>query len=153
MPTHKNLCQDITLMCTVFCTHTYMYTHTHIRPHACIHTHIHSLNTFHNAIYNGYHHFCSGIMVYHEVNARLSCSSVLAFKATGYPLTYTAAKLALGSTLPKLKTPSLRWENSIFFWIAFYATTVCLSQAWSMYISVSFNSRIPLPTSQENLNR
>ncbi|HYB78438.1 MAG TPA: carbamoyl-phosphate synthase (glutamine-hydrolyzing) large subunit [Thermoplasmata archaeon] len=38
-----------------------------------------------------------------EVNARLSRSSALASKATGYPLAYVAAKLALGYTLPELK--------------------------------------------------
>ena len=38
-----------------------------------------------------------------EVNARLSRSSALASKATGYPLAYIAAKLALGSSLPELK--------------------------------------------------
>ena len=38
-----------------------------------------------------------------EVNARLSRSSALASKATGYPLAYVAAKLALGFTLPELK--------------------------------------------------
>ena len=38
-----------------------------------------------------------------EVNARLSRSSALASKATGYPLAYVAAKLALGSTLPELR--------------------------------------------------
>lgn len=37
-----------------------------------------------------------------EVNARLSRSSALASKATGYPLAYIAAKLGLGYTLPKL---------------------------------------------------
>ena len=37
-----------------------------------------------------------------EVNARLSRSSALASKATGYPLAYVAAKLGLGYTLPKL---------------------------------------------------
>ncbi len=37
-----------------------------------------------------------------EVNARLSRSSALASKATGYPLAYVAAKLALGKTLPDL---------------------------------------------------
>ena len=40
-----------------------------------------------------------------EVNARLSRSSALASKATGYPLAYIAAKLALGYALPELKTP------------------------------------------------
>ena len=38
-----------------------------------------------------------------EVNARLSRSSALASKATGYPLAFVAAKLALGYTLPELK--------------------------------------------------
>ena len=37
-----------------------------------------------------------------EVNARLSRSSALASKATGYPLAFVAAKLGLGYTLPKL---------------------------------------------------
>lgn len=38
-----------------------------------------------------------------EVNARLSRSSALASKATGYPLAYVAAKLALNIPLPKIK--------------------------------------------------
>ena len=38
-----------------------------------------------------------------EVNARLSRSSALASKATGYPLAYVAAKLALGIPLPELR--------------------------------------------------
>jgi carbamoylphosphate synthase large subunit len=37
------------------------------------------------------------------VNARLSRSSALASKATGYPLAYVAAKLALGKSLPELR--------------------------------------------------
>ena len=37
-----------------------------------------------------------------EINARLSRSSALASKATGYPLAYVAAKLALGYTLSEL---------------------------------------------------
>jgi len=41
-----------------------------------------------------------------EVNARLSRSSALASKATGYPLAFIAAKLALGYSLAEL-------ENSI----------------------------------------
>lgn len=40
-----------------------------------------------------------------EVNARLSRSSALASKATGYPLAYTAAKIGLGYTLPELPNP------------------------------------------------
>ncbi|XP_065090422.1 multifunctional protein r [Ochlerotatus camptorhynchus] len=38
-----------------------------------------------------------------EVNARLSRSSALASKATGYPLAYVAAKLALAIPLPEIK--------------------------------------------------
>ena len=38
-----------------------------------------------------------------EVNARLSRSSALASKATGYPLAFVAAKLLLGKPLPKLR--------------------------------------------------
>jgi carbamoyl-phosphate synthase large subunit len=38
-----------------------------------------------------------------EVNARLSRSSALASKATGYPLAFVAAKLALGFSLPEIK--------------------------------------------------
>ncbi len=38
-----------------------------------------------------------------EVNARLSRSSALASKATGYPLAFTAAKLSLGYGLPEIK--------------------------------------------------
>ncbi|XP_071964992.1 multifunctional protein CAD-like [Antedon mediterranea] len=38
-----------------------------------------------------------------EVNARLSRSSALASKATGYPLAYVAAKLSLGIPLPQLR--------------------------------------------------
>ena len=37
-----------------------------------------------------------------EVNARMSRSSALASKATGYPLAYVATKLAIGYTLPEL---------------------------------------------------
>ena len=37
------------------------------------------------------------------MNARLSRSSALASKATGYPLAYVAAKLALGIPLPVLR--------------------------------------------------
>ncbi|KAI0872317.1 hypothetical protein GGS24DRAFT_468224 [Hypoxylon argillaceum] len=53
-----------------------------------------------------------------EVNARLSRSSALASKATGYPLAYTAAKIGLGSTLPSLpnavtKTTSANFEPSL----------------------------------------
>ena len=40
-----------------------------------------------------------------EVNARLSRSSALASKATGYPLAYIAAKLSIGHSLVELRNP------------------------------------------------
>lgn len=49
-----------------------------------------------------------------EVNARLSRSSALASKATGYPLAYVAAKLAIGRTLPELRNCVTR-KTSAFF--------------------------------------
>ncbi len=49
-----------------------------------------------------------------EVNARLSRSSALASKATGYPLAYVAAKLALGHTLPTLRN-RVTGKTSAFF--------------------------------------
>lgn len=49
-----------------------------------------------------------------EVNARLSRSSALASKATGYPLAFIAAKLGLGYGLFELKN-SVTKETSAFF--------------------------------------
>ena len=49
-----------------------------------------------------------------EVNPRLSRSSALASKATGYPLAYVAAKLALGYTLPQLKNAITRTTTACF---------------------------------------
>lgn len=49
-----------------------------------------------------------------EVNARLSRSSALASKATGYPLAYTAAKIALGFTLPELPNPVTKTTSANF---------------------------------------
>ncbi|KAH8105049.1 hypothetical protein DFH11DRAFT_1883054 [Phellopilus nigrolimitatus] len=49
-----------------------------------------------------------------EVNARLSRSSALASKATGYPLAYTAAKIALGHTLPELPNAIPKWDLAKF---------------------------------------
>jgi len=49
-----------------------------------------------------------------EVNARLSRSSALASKATGYPLAYIAAKLALGYTLPNLKNSITKITSANF---------------------------------------
>jgi carbamoyl-phosphate synthase large subunit len=49
-----------------------------------------------------------------EVNARLSRSSALASKATGYPLAFVAAKLALGYTLPQLKNSVTKTTTAFF---------------------------------------
>lgn len=49
-----------------------------------------------------------------EVNARLSRSSALASKATGYPLAYVAAKLALGKSLLQVKNKITEVTQSFF---------------------------------------
>jgi carbamoyl-phosphate synthase large subunit len=49
-----------------------------------------------------------------EVNARLSRSSALASKATGYPLAYVAAKLALGYALPEIPNGITRRTTAFF---------------------------------------
>ena len=49
-----------------------------------------------------------------EVNARLSRSSALASKATGYPLAYVAAKLALGYALPEIPNGITRRTSAFF---------------------------------------
>ncbi len=49
-----------------------------------------------------------------EVNPRLSRSSALASKATGYPLAYVAAKIALGATLPELTNAITRCTSAFF---------------------------------------
>lgn len=49
-----------------------------------------------------------------EVNARLSRSSALASKATGYPLAYVAAKLILGKSLMEIKNQVTQITQSFF---------------------------------------
>lgn len=49
-----------------------------------------------------------------EMNARLSRSSALASKATGYPLAYVAAKLGLGLSLPEI-TNRVTGKTTAFF--------------------------------------
>ncbi|MEN6311786.1 MAG: carbamoyl-phosphate synthase large subunit, partial [Acidobacteriota bacterium] len=49
-----------------------------------------------------------------EVNARLSRSSALASKATGYPLAFVAAKLVLGHLLPDLPNSITRVTSACF---------------------------------------
>ncbi|MDH3324293.1 MAG: carbamoyl-phosphate synthase large subunit [Candidatus Peregrinibacteria bacterium] len=49
-----------------------------------------------------------------EVNARLSRSSALASKATGYPLAAVAAKIMMGKSLPEIKN-AVTQKTSAFF--------------------------------------
>ena len=49
-----------------------------------------------------------------EVNARLSRSSALASKATGYPLAFIAAKLSLGYSLPELENIITKETSACF---------------------------------------
>jgi carbamoyl-phosphate synthase large subunit len=49
-----------------------------------------------------------------EVNARLSRSSALASKATGYPLAYVAAKLAIGRSLTEVQNTITRRTTAFF---------------------------------------
>ncbi|KAJ3130486.1 carbamoyl-phosphate synthase (glutamine-hydrolyzing) cpa2 [Nowakowskiella sp. JEL0407] len=49
-----------------------------------------------------------------EVNARLSRSSALASKATGYPLAFVAAKIGLGASLPDLKNSVTKTTTANF---------------------------------------
>lgn len=49
-----------------------------------------------------------------EVNARLSRSSALASKATGYPLAFVAAKLALGFALTEIKNAVTKTTTAFF---------------------------------------
>ena len=49
-----------------------------------------------------------------EVNARLSRSSALASKATGYPLAFVAAQIALGKTLPDIQNAVTGKTSAMF---------------------------------------
>lgn len=49
-----------------------------------------------------------------EVNARLSRSSALASKATGYPLAYVAAKLSLGKDLVSIRNSITKTTTACF---------------------------------------
>lgn len=49
-----------------------------------------------------------------EVNPRLSRSSALASKATGYPLAFVAAKLSLGITLPEVQNSVTKTTSACF---------------------------------------
>src|SRR5699024_11484532 len=49
-----------------------------------------------------------------EINPRVSRSSALASKATGYPIAKIATKLSLGYTLDELKNPITRVSSACF---------------------------------------
>lgn len=49
-----------------------------------------------------------------EVNARLSRSSALASKATGYPLAYVAAKLQLGIDILQIRNAVTKTTSACF---------------------------------------
>ena len=65
-----------------------------------------------------------------EVNARLSRSSALASKATGYPLAFVAAKLALGYGLFELKNSVTKTTSAFFEPALDYV--VCKLPRWDM---------------------
>ena len=65
-----------------------------------------------------------------EVNARLSRSSALASKATGYPLAFVAAKLALGYGLHELKNSITKTTTAFFEPSLDYI--VCKIPRWDM---------------------
>ena len=56
-----------------------------------------------------------------EINPRLSRSSALASKATGYPLAYMSAKIGLGYSLPELVNTITK------------KTTACFEPALGLY--------------------
>jgi carbamoyl-phosphate synthase large subunit len=65
-----------------------------------------------------------------EVNARLSRSSALASKATGYPLAYVAAKLALGQRLSDL--PNAVTQTTTAFFEPALDYVVCKVPRWDL---------------------
>ncbi len=65
-----------------------------------------------------------------EVNARLSRSSALASKATGYPLAFVAAKLGLGYGLFELKNSVTKTTSAFFEPALDY--TVCKIPRWDL---------------------
>ncbi len=65
-----------------------------------------------------------------EVNARLSRSSALASKATGYPLAYVAAKLAVGYSLPEV--PNAITQRTTAFFEPALDYMVCKVPRWDL---------------------
>lgn len=64
------------------------------------------------------------------MNARLSRSSALASKATGYPLALQAAKIGLGYTLPELPNPVT--QNTIANFEPSLDYVVCKVPRWDL---------------------
>ena len=82
----------------------------------------------------------SGRFVAIEINPRLSRSSALASKATGYPLAYMSAKIGLGYTLPELanritKTTTACFEPSLDY-------VVCKHPRWDFSKFEMVNRRL-----------
>ncbi len=105
-----------------------------------------------------------------EVNARLSRSSALASKATGYPLAWVAAKLALGQSLPEIKNsitkvtcadfePSLdyvavkmpRWDLNKFSFVSEEISTEMKSVGEVMALGRSFEEALQKATRMLNI--
>ena len=74
-----------------------------------------------------------------EVNARLSRSSALASKATGYPLAFIAAKLGLGIPLNEIRNSVTRETSACFEPSLDYV--VCKFPRWDLrkFVRVSSN--------------
>jgi carbamoyl-phosphate synthase large subunit len=75
-----------------------------------------------------------------EMNPRLSRSSALASKATGYPLAYVAAKIALGYDLPMLSNAVTRTTSAFFEPALDYI--VCKAPRWDFDKFSGADSRI-----------
>ncbi len=105
-----------------------------------------------------------------EVNARLSRSSALASKATGYPLAFVAAKLALGYSLPDIKNsitqvtcadfePSLdyvaikmpRWDLKKFNFVSTEISTEMKSVGEVMALGRTFEEALQKATRMLNI--
>ena len=71
-----------------------------------------------------------------EINPRLSRSSALASKATGYPLAFVAAKLALGHELPDLRNSVTETTTACFEPSLDYV--VCKVPRWDLKNSTEF---------------
>ncbi len=75
-----------------------------------------------------------------EVNARLSRSSALASKATGYPLAFVAAKLGLGYGLHQLKNSVTKTTSAFFEPALDYM--VCKIPRWDLKKFIGVSSEI-----------